>query len=117
MVLIQSNLKYFIIIIIIFAIVYWFQTVDDKKKKYKERTNIYDKIKLPLLVSAIISLIILWNNDIKISNNFCDELNTNTIPTNIGMNIKSQTFFKNFKTSIISKNQDNMDVYTDLPDF
>lgn len=114
MMLIQSNFKYFIIIIITFVIVYWFQTVDDKKR-YKERTSIYDKIKLPLLVSAIISLIILWNNENKISNNFCAELNT--IPTNIGMNIKSQTFFKNFKTSIISKNQDNMDVYTDLPDF
>jgi len=62
MVSIPTKLKYFLILIITFGIIYWFQMVDDKKR-CKERTNNYDKIKLPLLVTAIVGLVLLLNND------------------------------------------------------
>ena len=35
----------------------------DDKKRCKEKRNNYDKIKLPLLVSAIVGLVLLLNND------------------------------------------------------
>jgi len=62
MALFQSKLNDFLIICITFVLIYWFQQVDDDKR-CKERTNIYDKIKLPLLVSSIVGLILFWDND------------------------------------------------------
>jgi len=62
MALFQSKLNDFLIICITFVLIYWFQLVDDDKR-CKERTNIYDKIKLPLLVSSIVGLILFWDND------------------------------------------------------
>ena len=40
---------------IIFVLVYWFQLTDDIKYS-KKRKNLYDKIKLPLLISIIVLL-------------------------------------------------------------
>jgi len=62
MALFQSKLNDFLIICITFVLIYWFQQVDDDKR-CKERTNIYDKIKLPLLVSSIVGLLLFWDND------------------------------------------------------
>ena len=62
MALFQSKLNDFLIICITFVLIYWFQQVDDDKR-CKERTNLYDKIKLPLLVSSIVGLILFWDND------------------------------------------------------
>lgn len=62
MALFKSKLNDFLIICITFVLVYWFQQVDDDKR-CKERTNLYEKIKLPLLVTAIISLILFWDNE------------------------------------------------------
>jgi len=62
MALFKSKLNDFLIICITFVLVYWFQQVDDDKR-CKERANIYEKIKLPLLVSAIVSLILFWDNE------------------------------------------------------
>ena len=122
MISIPTNLKYFLIVVIIFCIIYWFQTVDDKKR-CKKRTNIYDKIKLPLLVSAIVGLIILWNNNFYTSTNYNKEISKNFFndlnlqQDNNEMNIKPQNFFKNNKSSIISSKQTDIDVYPGLPDF
>jgi hypothetical protein len=62
MALFQSKLNDFLIICITFVLIYWFQQVDDDKR-CKERANIYEKIKLPLLVSSIVGLILFWDND------------------------------------------------------
>jgi len=62
MALFQSKLNDFLIICITFVLIYWFQQVDDDKR-CKERTNLYEKIKLPLLVSSIVGLILFWDND------------------------------------------------------
>ncbi len=58
---IPTSVKYFLIIIVTFGLIYWFQSVDDKKKG-KVRESIYDKIKLPLLVSCLVGLVLVWNN-------------------------------------------------------
>lgn len=122
MISIPTNLKYLLIVVIIFCIIYWFQTVDDKKR-CKKRTNIYDKIKLPLLVSAIVGLIILWNNNFYTSTNYNKEISKNFFndlnlqQANNEMNIKPQNFFRNNKSSIISSKQSDIDVYPGLPDF
>jgi len=123
MISIPTNLKYLLIVVIIFCIIYWFQAVDDKKR-CKKRTNIYDKIKLPLLVSAIVGLIILWNNNFyaltnynkEISKNFFNDLNLQQHNNN-EINTKPQNFFRNNKSSIISSKQTDIDVYPGLPDF
>jgi hypothetical protein len=62
MALFESKLNDFLIICITFVLVYWFQQVDDDKR-FKERVNTYEKIKLPLLVSAIVGLILFWDNE------------------------------------------------------
>jgi hypothetical protein len=50
-------IKQSLIILSIFLIILWIQTVDDKNKNIK-RESTYDKLKLPLLVSAIIGLLL-----------------------------------------------------------
>jgi uncharacterized membrane protein YbhN (UPF0104 family) len=97
MVTIPLKIKYFLIIIIIFSIIYWFQMVDDKKR-CKEKTNNYDKIKLPLLVSTIVGLVLLWNN--------------NSLYTISSMENG------NMERSIeITTNYSNLDIYTGLPEW
>ena len=54
-----EKLKDFLILIFTFGIIYWFQQVDDKKR-CKKRDNIYDTIKLPLLVTSIVGLVLFW---------------------------------------------------------
>ena len=49
-----------LILIIIFCIMYWFQYIDDIKNN-KERLFLYDKIKLPLLITTIICLIFFFD--------------------------------------------------------
>ena len=51
-----------LILIIIFCVIYWFQYIDDIKNN-KERLYLYDKIKLPLLITIIISLIFIYENN------------------------------------------------------
>lgn len=50
-----------LILIGVFGIIYWFQSVEDKKQN-KVREGIYQNIKLPLLVSAIVGLVMFWND-------------------------------------------------------
>ncbi len=53
-------LKQFLIIVTIFLLILWVQNIDDNMKNKKRETT-YDKIKLPLLVSAIIGLLLNIN--------------------------------------------------------
>lgn len=101
MVSIPTKLKYFLIIIITFSIIYWFQTVDDKKR-CKERTTNYDKIKLPLLVSAMVGSVLLWNND-------C--FTTIFVSSNCNKNFILE------KPTEISNCHVNLDIYTGLPEW
>ena len=73
MVFIPTKLKQFLILLAVFGIIYWFQHVDDKKKN-KNRDSIYNNIKLPLLVTAIVGLVICWDNNkfLTIFINECD---------------------------------------------
>ena len=121
MVTIPTKLKQFLILSLTFGVVYWFQIVDDKKR-CKERVGIYEKIKLPLLVSAMIGLVLFWDND-KILNILvtteCTKINlpahelVNNIPNNMelgnlnNLNMSKPDFFK----------QPDFDVYTGLPEW
>jgi preprotein translocase subunit YajC len=57
-----EKLKEFFILLATFGVIYWFQYVDDKKAS-KKREDIYDKIKLPLLATAIVGLILFWEKE------------------------------------------------------
>jgi hypothetical protein len=123
MVTIPTKLKQFFILSLTFGIVYWFQIVDDKKR-CKERVGIYEKIKLPLLVSSMVGLVLFWEND-KILNIFvtseCKKIdlpahelvNVANVPNNIpnmefnNLHINNRDFFK----------QPEFDVYTGLPEW
>jgi hypothetical protein len=99
----------------------------DDKKRCKERTNIYDKIKLPLLVSSIVGLVLLWNNDsfttIFVTSNCVEEIPENVIPSLEGLveipdlSIKPKSNFLNTRPSLISSGQPDFDVYTGLPEW
>jgi hypothetical protein len=118
---VPTKLKQFLILSLTFGVVYWFQIVDDKKR-CKERVGIYEKIKLPLLVSAMIGLVLFWDND-KILNILvtteCTKINlpahelVNNIPNNMelgnlnNLNMTKPDFFK----------QPDFDVYTGLPEW
>jgi len=101
MVSIPTKLKYFLIIIITFSIIYWFQTVDDKKRCKERKTN-YDKIKLPLLVTSIVGLVLLWNNDCFTAIFVTSNCNENYILE---------------KPMVISNSHSNLDIYTGLPEW
>ncbi len=121
---IPTNLKHFLVLAITFGVVYWFQVVDDKKR-CKERTGIYDKIKLPLLVSAIVGLIMFWDND-KILNVFVaaecnvpqefsnpNPVNNTFMKPEVGM-FKESNMFKDLGNSF---KQPEFEVYTSLPEW
>ena len=111
MVSIPTNLKYFLIGVITFSIVYWWQSVDDQRTK-KERIDVYDKIKLPLLVSAIVVCVLLWNNN-SITNSISTNYNKDISPNFFtDLKIQPENNLMNMKPSIISSKQP--EVYTDL---
>lgn len=121
---IPTNLKHFLILAITFGVVYWFQVVDDKKR-CKERTGIYDKIKLPLLVTAIVGLIMFWDNDKILAVFVAGECNVPqgalqefTNPNPIQPN---NTFMKPevgmFKDTGSNFKQPDFEVYTSLPEW
>lgn len=67
-------IKQSLIIVFVFLIILWIQHVDDNRKN-KKRDSLYDKIKFPLLVSAITGLIL----NINIDNLFCFNKNKKSI--------------------------------------
>ena len=53
-------IKKTLIILISFFLILWIQNVDDRKNK-RVRKSLYDKYKMPLLVSSIVGLVITLN--------------------------------------------------------
>ena len=51
----NKYIKQIAILVLVFTIILWIQNNDDKTKN-KVRKNVYDKIKLPLLATAILGL-------------------------------------------------------------
>lgn len=117
---IPTKLKQFLILSVTFGIVYWFQIVDDKKR-CKERIGIYEKIKLPLLVSSIIGLVLFWDND-KILNIFvtaeCTELK---LPAHEMINVPNAPNAPNAHSIInidrFGSRAPDFDVYTSMPEW
>jgi hypothetical protein len=101
MVTIPPKLKYFLIIIMTFNIIYWFQMVDNQKR-CKGKINNYDKIKLPLLVSTIVGLVLLWNNE-----SLPIVFITSTSIDNCSLERPIETL----------NNYSNLDIYTGLPEW
>lgn len=99
-------IKQIIVVIITFLIILFFQNSDDKKHN-KDRKSLYDKYKLPLLVSTIIGLILnlplLFNN----------ELETEKI-------IKNTLILKPIietECNHLKEILNNLQISTDMPDF
>jgi predicted permease len=103
-------IKQIIVMIITFLIIFWFQNNDDIKHKRKRET-IFDKIKLPLLVSTIIGLI--FNIPLLFNINECVR------ETNINESVSIQPL-KEINLSSHSNIKDiinNLQISTDMPDF
>ena len=100
-----------IVVVITFLIILWFQNNDDTKNK-RTRTTIYDKYKLPLLVSAIIGLILNIPLFFKIIE--CKTTGTELTEINILTPLKENhaPMSNNLKDII-----NNLQISTDLPDF
>jgi len=100
--------KQIIVMIISFLIILWFQNNDDKKHNRK-RLGLYDKYKLPLLVSAIIGFIL--NLPLLFKSKECNQvLSEITILTPIQeVSMPTQKSLKD----IIN----NLQISTDMPDF
>ena len=98
-----EKLKEFLILLITFGVIYWFQIVDDRKR-CKKREGVYDNIKLPLLVTAIVGLVIFWNQE--------------SVPcTNEAVMIVIPETQDNFMRNNNTNTNSNFDVYTGLPEF
>jgi predicted permease len=102
--------KQIIIMIIVFIIIFWFQNNDDKKHN-RIRSSLFDKYKLPLLVSTIIGLILNFPKLFKMNN--CPPEN-NITEINILTPIKEVKIptHTNLKDII-----NNLQISTDMPDF
>jgi len=117
-----------LIVSAVFVVIYWFQKKDDKKSK-RVRTTFIEKYKLPLLVSSIIGFVLNFN---LITNLNCnDTLTEITIVTPVApvkefknLNEMSKPFINsnnfgtnNNKLTWFSKNPNDQQIFTDLPDF
>lgn len=96
-------IKQIIIVIITFLIILWFQNNDDYKYN-KHRISLYDKYKLPLLVSAIVCLVM--NLSMICNVNKYNILNNDNEKINIINKIHSPICDHN-----------KLQILTDLPDF
>ena len=117
-----EKLKEFFILILTFGIIYCFQMVDDKKR-CKKREGIYDTIKLPLLVTAIVGLVLFWEKEnllaIFITADNCNNNLENqqfNIPQlkEISNNIPKMINIQKITPELKTMNR-QLDVYTDLP--
>ena len=91
------NTKFYLIILTSFLLVFWIQTSDRYNTKENNKKMI-NKIKLPLLVSCLIGLILLVNDNIK------------SLATEVNFNVGG--LIKELPTKNISP-----DIYTDQPNF
>ena len=135
-------IKQLLIVLITFLLILWFQKCDDKKNN-KIRKTLYEKYKLPLLVSSIVGLLlqanirkkkfITWDStelyiNSPISIDMIDTIGPPS-PTNILRN--SNLFINklpptnnilpqpklNLPQIIDNSKFSNQQIYTDLPDF
>jgi hypothetical protein len=112
-----EKLKEFFILLATFGVIYWFQSVDDKKR-CKTRDGIYDKIKLPLLATAIVGLILFWEKENFLAI-FITQENCNNNLENHGVKLQEvklqDTKLPEMK-AVPEFNQanNNLDVYTEL---
>ena len=88
--------KQLLIIVFVFLLILWIQKMDDNSKN-KKRENLYDKIKLPLLVSAIVGLLL--------------NINLNNI---INDTIESEIIIIKPNCNMTNSGMINQDVYLDL---
>ena len=102
-------IKQLIIVIIVFLVFLWFQNTDDKKHNRK-RVTLFDKYKLPLLVSAIIGLIL--NYPILFKTQKCPPQNITEISILSPINEVKIPTSTNLKDII-----NNLQISTDMPDF
>lgn len=58
----NKSIKDIIILVLVFIVIMWVQNNDDKSKN-KIRKGYYDKIKLPLLASAMVGLFLNFDSD------------------------------------------------------
>jgi hypothetical protein len=115
-----EKLKELIILVLTFGIIYWFQYVDDKKR-CKNRVGIYEKIKLPLLVTCIVGLVLFWEKDsvlaIFIAKESCQPSNHLQVPKLPALS----EFLPQNKYSKIEgdfrPSKPEFDVYTELPEW
>ena len=103
-------IRQIIVMVITFLIILWFQNKDDIKHN-KIRITLYDKYKLPLLVSTIIGLIINFSLFFKI---------TECPPVNKLTEINILTPINEIRTPTHTNLKDiinNLQISTDMPDF
>lgn len=115
-------LKQVLIMGTVFTVILWFQHKDDQKIN-RVRKTLFEKYKLPLLVSSIIGLMMNLKTFTNLNCNTNETLTEVTIITPIN-NCKKITNSNNFGTKInqnnlswVSKNPTEQQIYTDLPDF
>jgi hypothetical protein len=113
-------IKQIILLSIIFILILWFQYYDNIKNNISYcKLSLYDKIKLPLLVCAIIGF--LLNLNLNLNNNNIDiELINNYNDNDNLMNIKTINNNENIFKSCINtsdKIDANLLIFTDLPEF
>jgi hypothetical protein len=115
-----EKLKEFLILILTFGVIYWFQYVDDKKR-CKRREGIYDNIKLPLLATAIVGLVLFWEKNSILAvfiSQECEVAKAPKLPEiNAQVNIPGQNVLPRTNSFILSPSKNNLDVYTDLPEW
>jgi len=100
-------IKQIIVMIIVFIIILWFQNNDDKKHN-RTRLTLFDKYKLPLLVSTIIGLILCFPLFFKLQE--CP-------PEKIITDINILTPINEVKSSNLKDIINNLQISTDMPDF
>jgi hypothetical protein len=107
-------IKQIIILSIIFILISWFQYYDNIKNNIAyDKISLYNKIKLPLLVCAIIGFIL--NLNLNLNNNIDFIIDTSTCDINKLNN--NENIFKSSITNTSDKIDANLLIYTDLPEF
>lgn len=106
------DLKNIIIFLVVFFIVLWLQHNDDRKfnKSVALQRPLYDKIKLPLIVSSLVILIKLIDYD-ELYNNFNFMIKGKT-PLDL-----SETSINTASLPVLNNQKVLNDIFTGPPDF
>ena len=108
-------IKQIIILSIIFILISWFQYHDNIKNNIPyDKISLYNKIKLPLLVCAIIGFILNLNLNL---NNNIDIIMDTSSTCDINKINNNENIFKTSISNTSEKIDANLLIYTDLPEF